>query len=344
MKKHLNTLFVTTQGAYLAKEGETVLVRVEGKTRLRVPIHNLAGIVCFGNVGSSPYLLGFCGRRAVSVSFLTERGRFLARVVGPTSGNVLLRREQYRRADDPASSGQLARAIVAAKISSSRALLVRAARDRTAEGTESTELGGAVVKLKQLLSELNNMGEVDSIRGIEGAAARAYFGVFNHLILHQKKPFRFEGRSRRPPLDSLNALLSFSYTLLLHDVVSALESSGLDPAVGFLHRDRPGRPSLALDLMEEFRAFLADRLVLSLINLQQVKEGGFELSDSGGVWMNDTTRKSVIAAYQKRKDTEIVHPFLGEKTTVGMVFHLQALLLARFLRGDLDAYPPFVMK
>ena len=344
MKKHLNTLFVTTQGAYLAKDGETVRVKVEGGTRLRVPIHNLGGIVCFGNVGCSPYLLGFCGRRGVAVSFLTERGRFLARVVGPTSGNVLLRREQYRRADDASSSAAIARAIVAAKVTNSRSVLARAARERSSDADGAVELRTAMVKLRQLLGELERLSELDSIRGIEGAAARAYFEVFDHLILAPGDDFVFAGRSRRPPGDRVNALLSFCYTLLRHDVGAALESVGLDPAVGFLHRDRPGRSGLALDLMEEFRAFLADRLVLSLINLRQVKGKGFEIGESGGVWMDEATRKEVLVAYQNRKQDELTHPFLGEKTTVGMLFHLQALLLARFLRGDLDGYPPFVMQ
>jgi CRISP-associated protein Cas1 len=308
-----------------------------------VPIHNLEGIVCFGNVGCSPYLMGFCGRNNVTLSFLSERGRFLARVVGPTSGNVLLRREQYRRADEPASSAEIARAIVTAKVASSRSFLVRAARERP-EGAGADALRAAGDRLRQLLGELGRATELDSVRGLEGLAARVYFEVFDHLIVHQKDDFRFAGRSRRPPGDLVNALLSFVYTLVRHDLTSALESTGLDPAVGFLHRDRPGREGLALDLMEEFRSFLADRLVISLINRRQVKAGGFEHGESGGVWMDDDTRKEVLVAYQNRKQEEITHPFLDEKTTVGMLFQLQALLLARFLRGDLDGYPPFVAK
>jgi CRISPR-associated protein Cas1 len=342
MKRHLNTLYVTTQGAYLAKDGETVLVRVDGETRLRVPIHNLGGIVCFGNVSASPFLLGFCARRDVAVSFLTERGRFLARVLGSTSGNVLLRREQYRRADDPNASADIARAIVTAKVANSRTLLQRALRDHA--GADAEALKRACIRLAQLLGDLQRTPELDSIRGVEGMAARVYFEVFDQLILHQKEDFAFNGRSRRPPLDNVNALLSFGYTLLRHDVEAALESVGLDPAVGFLHRDRPGRPGLALDLMEEFRPFLVDRLALSLINLKQVKGSGFTRSETGGVWMDDGTRKEVLVAYQKRKQDEITHPFLGEKTTVGLLFHLQALLMARYLRGDLDGYPPFVAK
>ncbi len=344
MKKHLNTLFVTTQGSYLAKDGETVLVRVDGETRLRVPIHNLGGIVCFGNVGCSPFLLGFCGRRDVAVSFLTERGRFLARVTGPTSGNVLLRREQYRRSDNAAAAAEIARAIVAAKVTGSRAVLVRAVRERSTDDKARAALRDAVLKLKQLIDELGRLSELDRIRGIEGAAARVYFGVFDHLILQQKDQFRFQGRSRRPPLDRMNALLSFCYTLLRHDVAAALECVGLDPAVGFLHRDRPGRLGLALDLMEEFRAFFADRLALSLVNRKQVQGKGFEIGESGAVWMAEATRKELLIAYQKRKQDEICHPFLEETTTIGMLFHLQALLFARHLRGDVDGYPPFSMR
>ena len=343
MKRHLNTLYVTTQGAYLAKDGETVLVRVDGETRLRVPIHNLGGIVCFGNVSCSPFLLGFCARRDVAVTFLTERGRFLARVLGSTSGNVLLRREQYRRADDPAGSAEIARAIVTAKVAGSRVLLKRSLRDH-AGAADQEALEHASTRLTHMLGELQRTSELDSVRGLEGMAARIYFQVFNELILHQKEDFAFNGRSRRPPLDNVNALLSFCYTLLRHDVEAALESVGLDPAVGFLHRDRPGRPGLALDLMEEFRPFLVDRLVLSLINLKQVKGSGFTHGETGGVWMDDDTRKEVLVAYQKRKQAEITHPFLGEKTTVGLLFHLQALLMARYLRGELDGYPPFVAK
>lgn len=343
MKRHQNTLYVTTQGAYLAKEGETVLVRVEQETRLRLPIHTLGGIVCFGQVSLSPFLLGFCGERGVAVSFLTERGRFLARMQGPTTGNVLLRREQYRRSDNPEATAALARAVVAAKIANSRTALLRSARDRP-ELSGNEALKSAATSLAADLGRLPREPTVDGIRGIEGNAARSYFSVFDHLVSQQKEEFFFRERSRRPPLDNLNALLSFLYTLLRHDVEAALESVGLDPQVGFLHRDRPGRPSLALDLMEELRAPFADRVALSLVNLKQVQASGFRASESGGIAMDDDTRKTVLVGYQKRKQEELTHPFLGEKTTVGLVPHLQALLLARHLRGDLDGYPPFVWK
>lgn len=340
MKHHLNTLFVTTQGAYLAKEGEAVQVRVEGETRMRVPIHNLAGIVCFGTVAASPYLLGLCGERGVAVSFLTEHGRFLARVQGETSGNVLLRRAHYRQADDPAASAGIARAVVTAKVANCRRVLVRAASRVPAASREAVE--GATARLAAHLAELGREGApLDTVRGLEGVAARDYFEAFDHLVLHQKEAFFFRQRSRRPPLDNLNALLSFLYALLRHDVAAALEATGLDPAVGFLHRDRPGRPGLALDLMEELRPFLADRLALALVNRRQVRAEGFERGESGAVLMDEATRKTVLAAWQQRKAEELTHPFLGEKITVGLIPHLQARLLARHLRGDLDGYPPF---
>jgi len=343
MKRLQNTLYVTTQGAYLAKEGEAVVVRVEKESRLHVPIHMLGSIVCFGQVTASPFLLGFCGERGVGVSFLSANGRFLARVEGPVSGNVLLRRAQYRRSDDPRASADLARSIVGAKIANSRTVLLRAVRDRP-QSAGADALRGAAAALAQHVTSLPEGLPLDAVRGIEGSAARAYFEVFDHLVTQQKEHFFFRERSRRPPLDNLNALLSFLYTLLCHDVEAALETVGLDPAAGFLHRDRPGRPSLALDLMEELRAFLADRLALSLINLQQVRPADFEKKESGGVVMNDEARKTVLVAYQKRKQEEIVHPFLGEKAAVGLLPHLQAALLARHLRGDLDGYPPFFWK
>lgn len=343
MKRHLNTLFVTTQDAYLAKEGEAVVVRVQRETKLRVPIHTLGGIVCFGRVSCSPYLMGLCGERGVALSFLTERGRFLARVHGYTPGNVLLRREQYRRADDQRAATEIARPMVLAKIINSRSVLLRGVRDHGGS-SDSAALRNAAVHLERCLSEVQAAPALDVLRGAEGEAARVYFAVFDHLLTTQKDEFSFHERSRRPPLDKVNSLLSFLYAMLAHDARAACEAAGLDPAVGFLHRDRPGRPGLALDLMEEFRAPLADRLALSLINRRQVQGSGFRLAASGGIQMDDATRRTVLVAYQKRKQEEIRHPFLGEKTTVGLLLHLQARLLARYLRGDLEAYPPFIVK
>jgi len=341
MKKHLNTLFVTTQGAYLAKEGESVIVRVEKQTRLRIPVHTLGGIVCFGNVGCSPFLMGFCAERDVAISFLSEYGRFLARVQGPVSGNVLLRREQYRKADDMTFSAQMARSVLTGKVANCRTVLQRALRDHS-DKLDTDQVSQASRQISG--SRLQEDVPLNSLRGIEGDAAHVYFKVFDHLITSQKQDFFFQDRNRRPPLDNVNCLLSFLYTLVMHDVRSALESVGLDPAVGFLHRDRPGRPGLALDLMEEFRPFIADRLTLSLINLSQVQKKGFKKSESGAVLMDDETRKTVLVAYQKRKQDEIMHPFIEEKVTIGLLFHTQALLLARYLRSDLDGYPPFIWK
>jgi CRISPR-associated protein Cas1 len=343
MKKHLNTLFVTTQGAYLAKDGETVAVRIEGEVRLRVPVHTLDSIVCFGNVSASPYLMGFCAERDVTLSFCTEHGRFLARVLGPVSGNVLLRREQYRRADEPAFCADMARSCVTGKVANCRYVLQRALRDHGERLADPDAVQEAVDHLSASLRRLRDELDLDAVRGVEGDAARVYFNVFDHLVMTGKKDFFFARRSRRPPLDRMNCLLSFLYTLLMHDVRSALEGVGLDPAVGFLHRDRPGRPGLALDLMEEFRP-VADRLALSLVNRGQLKGRDFITSEGGAVRMRDEARKTLLTTYQKRKQDVLVHPFLEEKMPLGLMFHIQALLLARFLRGDLDGYPPVIWR
>jgi CRISPR-associated protein Cas1 len=339
----MNTLFVTTQGAYLSKEGETVVVKAEDEIRLRLPIHTIGGIVCFGNVLCSPFLLGFCAEQDVAVSFLTENGRFLARVQGPVSGNVLLRRQQYRLADDGVSSAGIARCILTGKLANCRAVLQRTLRDH-AEKVNGDAIRAASNSLKAGLQAIQSERSLNVLRGIEGESAHAYFSVFNQMIVAQKEDFVFEARNRRPPLDNVNCLLSFLYTLVMHDVRSALEAVGLDPAVGFLHRDRPGRPGLALDLMEEFRPLIADRLALSLINLTQVQKKGFRKLETGAVLMDDDTRKSVLVAYQKRKQDEIMHPFIEEKVSLGLLFHVQALLMARHVRGDLDGYPPFIWK
>ncbi len=343
MRHLLNTLYVTTQGAYLARDGETVAVRVEHETRLRVPLHTLGGIVCFGQVSCSPPLMQLCAERGVRISFLSENGRFWARVEGPVSGNVLLRRQQYRWADDLGQSAEIARAVVTAKIANQRTVLLRALRDHQGMAAGS-EVKAAGDELGRTLAVLQKPHSLDSVRGMEGDAARRYFGVFDHLIVARKEEFFFQERSRRPPLDNMNALLSFLYTLLVHDIRSALETVGLDPAVGFLHRDRPGRPSLALDLMEELRPVLADRLALSLVNRQQVKGKGFKTTETGAVVMDDETRKEVLVAYQKRKQEELQHPFIDEKVALGLLPYVQALLLSRYLRGDLDGYPPYFWK
>ncbi len=344
MKKFLNTLFVTTQGAYLFKDGQTVAIKVDNQVKMRIPVHTIGGIICFGKVSCSPYLMGFCSESNVAISFLTENGRFLAKVQGPVSGNVLLRRQQYRMADDSTATAQIAGSCIIGKISNSNTVLKRAMRDH-GEKIDTDSLEHVAGRLGQYLNkDLLHDNNLDKIRGIEGDSAHLYFSVFDHLVLDQKEDFNFHGRNRRPPLDNINCLLSFLYTILSHDVRSAVEAVGLDPAVGFLHRDRPGRYGLALDLMEEFRPFIADRLALSLINRKQLKGDGFVKKESGAVLMDDETRKIVLSAYQKRKQETIMHPFINEKIDIGALFFIQALLLARHVRGDIDGYPPFIWK
>lgn len=338
MRRLLNTLYVTAPNSYLARDGETIVVRVEDEVKLRLPIHNLEGIVCFGYAGASPALMALCCERGVGLSFLTEHGRFLARVSGKVSGNVLLRRQQHRRTEDLEASNNLAKRFVVAKIHNSRTSLQRAARDHA---HTQEPLSGTIQRLSNVITRVMDSPSLDVLRGMEGEAAAEYFGVFDHLIVAQKDEFSFLSRVRRPPTDKVNAMLSFVYTLLAHDLASALETVGLDPQMGFLHRDRPGRAGLALDLMEELRPYLADRLVLSLINRRQISAGGFLQKENGAVIMEPDTRKAVLEAWQKRKQEEIEHPFLNEKIPIGLLPYTQAMLLARHLRGDLDDYPPF---
>jgi len=343
MRPLLNTLFVTSNGSYLKKEGESVTVLQGKEVKFRMPLHNLGSIVCMARCTCSPALLGLCGKKGVSVTFLTPTGRFLARLQGPVSGNVLLRTRQYRIAEDLPSAIEIARSMILAKIYNCRVSLQRACRDHHIDAVPRV-LSGAITRINGYLQEAKTEKNLERLRGLEGYASRLYFQSFNYLIVSQKDCFYFTSRNRRPPLDRVNALLSFVYTLLLHDVSSALESVGLDPAVGFLHRLRPGRLSLALDLMEEFRPSYADRLVLTMINLKQISGNDFEQTASGGIWLNESGRKKVIIAYQKRKQDELTHPYLSEKMPLGMCFFAQALLLARYLRGDLDAYPAFFWK
>ena len=343
MRKLLNVIYITSPEAYLAKEGDTVLVLIGEEVKLRIPIHNLEGIVCFGYTGASPALMHLCAERGVALSFLSESGKFLARVSGRVNGNVLLRRKQYRQSDSPEESLQLAKSFVMGKLFNCKCVLQRFLRDHNESGDSLSILNGVKILSVQLQKTVNSK-KLDILRGVEGEGARTYYGVFDNLILDSKDTFRFLGRSRRPPLDPVNALLSFLYTLLAHDCTAALETVGLDPQVGFLHRERPGRPSLALDLMEELRPYLVDRFVLSLINNRQVAPKDFAIKETGGVLMTDETRKKVISAWQKRKQEELIHPFLGEKIPIGLIPYAQSLLLARHLRGDIEAYPPFLMK
>src|SRR5665213_1776881 len=343
MRQFLNSLYVTTQGAWLACDGQSVDVRVKKESKMRVPIQTLASIVCFGQVSCSPFLLGRCAEHGVKVAFLTENGRFLARVEGPVSGNVLLRRRQYQWADLPEHASSVTYSIVLAKLANCRGLLLRGARD-SAPGEGAKALDRAAKRMAHLADELKPTLPVPELRGYEGEAARTYFSVFDHLIVGDKENFFLRNRSRRPPLDNVNALLSLVYTLLTHDMTAALETVGLDPAVGYLHVERPGRPSLALDLVEELRPVIADRLALTLINRRQVAADGFARAETGGVVMSDATRKEVLVAYQKRKQEEMVHPFVQEKIPFGIVPFVQATLLARHLRGDLGSYPSFLWK
>ena len=341
MKKMLNTLFVTKQNAYLRKDGETVVVELEKQVLLRLPIHNLNGIVTFGNVMTSPHLLNLCAERGVCVSMMSEHGRFLARVEGPVSGNVLLRLAQMRAYEDKEHKCDLARSFVIGKLYNARIALMRRMRDH---GETPGLVQGVACQLDVLRRVRASEPDVARVRGLEGEAAAGYFGCFNDLLVAQREDFSIASRNRRPPLDPMNALLSYLYTLLAHECRGALEGVGLDPQIGFLHEVRPGRPALALDLMEEFRVVLADRMALSLVNLRQLTRKDFNVTESGAVQMGDEARKTVLTAWQKKKQEMVEHPFLKEKVPVGLLPHAQALLLARHLRGDLDAYPPFLMK
>lgn len=309
-------------------------------------MHTIGAVVCFGQVAVSAPLMGAASEAGIRITHLTENGRFLARVEGPVSGNVLLRRTQYRWADDPERQAGIVKSILAGKILNQRTVVERALRDHgdALPSDDKAKLEAASERLRYIVRRLEVPLTVDELRGAEGEAGQTYFSVFDHLVRGEKPLFAFHGRSRRPPLDATNALLSFIYVLLTTDMRSALEANGLDPAVGYLHADRPGRPSLALDLVEEFRPFVADRLALSLINRRQIDERAFRRLENGATLLSEDGRKQVIAAYQERKRDEIQHPYLGEKITVGLLWFCQAQLLARHLRGDLDAYPPFIWR
>lgn len=343
MRKLLNTLYVTSPDVYLSLDGENVVVFREEEILLRVPLHTLESILYFGYKGASPALMGACAQRNIRLSFLTPNGRFLAAACGRSRGNVLVRTEQVRVADDLQVRVSYARNFLFGKVYNARWMLERAVRDHGLR-LEGTRVKQVSLQLAAALPEIRGCSDEERLRGLEGAAAEQYFGVFDHLILQNKEDFFFRGRNRRPPLDNVNALLSFVYTLLEHDCSSALEAVGLDAYIGFLHRERPGRTSLAEDLMEELRSVMADRFVLTLINNRLVSPKGFEKQESGAVRMDDETRKTLLTAWQKKKQEEITHPFLGEKIPWGLVPYVQAMLLNRCLRGDLDEYPPFLWK
>lgn len=337
MKKLQNCLYITRDGAYLHKERETLVIdqKTDGEKQrlMQVPIHSIGHIFCFGNVLVSPQLMGFCGERGTGLAFFNQFGKFQARVVGTQTGNVLLRRAQFSVKEE--TSVELTRNIIAAKVRSSRAVLQRHLRNHG----DSSEVIAACKRLKQIIEQLPAINKIDQLRGLEGDAASNYFGVFDQLIVNEA--FSFFGRSRRPPKDAVNALLSFLYAILGKEVSGALQGVGLDPQVGFLHVERPGRDSLAQDLLEEFRAPVVDRLVLSLINRQQVNPGHFKADMLGGITMTDDGRKLVLQAYQSKKQEQITHPFLNEKIDIGLLPHVQAMLMARYIRGDLAHYPPY---
>ena len=343
MRKLLNTLYVTSENSYLSLDGENIVI-YENQTELgRLPLHNLEGIVSFGYRGTSPALMGACADRGISLCYLTPQGKFLARVSGKVRGNVILRAQQYESSKDDAVSMEIARHCIAGKVYNARWVLERALRDHPMQ-IDVERVKAASNQLKDSLTWVRNSQTKDQLRGYEGEAASIYFGVFDELILQQKKDFSFDGRNKRPPLDNVNAMLSFVYTLLTNTITSALESVGLDPCVGYLHTERPGRASLSLDLIEELRAIMADRFVVSLINKKIVNGKNFTKKENGAVLMDDDLRKRLLTEWQNRKKDVITHPYLGEKVEWGMVPYTQAMLLARYLRGDLDSYPVFLWK
>lgn len=340
MRKLLNTLYVTTPEAYLSKDGLNVVVSVEKEERFRIPIINVESIVTFGYMGASPGLMKLCADNNVSLVFMTPQGRFIGRIQGATRGNVLLRKKQYSLSEDENVSLHLARLFIAGKVYNTRSVLQRYIRDNGAD----EDVESVIKQLDWRKNRILQARDIDTLRGEEGQAANSYFDVFDHLILHQKEDFPFHGRSRRPPKDEVNAMLSFVYTLIANDVAAALESVGLDPYVGFMHTLRPGRTSLALDMMEELRAYLGDRLVLTIINRKQITKKDFIRQGDESFVMTADCRKELLSSWQKRKKEMIEHPYLKEKIPIGLIPYTQALLLARYLREDLDDYPVFLMK
>lgn len=339
-----NTLYITTPEAYLRLEGDTVCVMVEEEKRLQVPLHHLAALVLTDHVMLSPALLGRCAEEGRSVVWLTRSGRFSARLEGPVSGNILLRQAQFRAADDPAQSLTLAKAAVAGKLRNSRQLLLRGARE-SADHTEKETLASVARQIGNQIRKIPAVADLDELRGLEGDTARQYFEALPLVMKPQvRADFPFDCRSRRPPRDRFNALISFLYALATGDCRAALETVGLDPQLGFLHVVRPGRPALALDLVEEFRAPLADRLALTLVNRSQIQPKHFDEREGGAVLLNDEGRKLVITAWQARKQEEVSHPLLKQTVPVGLLPQTQARLLARKLRGDVAHYVPYLQR
>jgi CRISPR-associated protein Cas1 len=343
MRKLLNVLYVNTPDCHLTLKQENVYVMQEGESLLHTPLLNLEGIVTFGRTGATPALMGECAARGIPLTFMAPNGRFLATLHGPEQGNITLRKQQYRISDDERQSARYARHFIFGKLHNAKWILERAARDYPLR-LDAEQLKAAAAQQSALYEEVLACEDLGELRGLEGKAAAAYFGQFDSLILQKSDAFRFETRSRRPPLDPVNALLSFAYSLLSQECKAALSAVGLDAYAGFLHRDKPGRASLAQDLMEELRGVMADRFILTLINRREILPADFITSDSGAVSLKDAARKTFLAAWQTRKQEIITHPFLNEKLEWGLVPHAQALLLARAIRGDLDAYPPFLWK
>ena len=343
MKKLLNTLYITSPDRYLSLDGETVVILSDGKEIGRVPLHNLERIMTFGYTGASPALMGKCANDGIELIFMSGSGRFLARVEGEVSGNVLLRRQQYRFADDIEKSLEIARNIICAKLFNSRWTVERTLRDHSLR-IDTEKFAHCSELLKSSSKNALEAADMDTLRGIEGEGAQVYFSVFNDMILQQKDDFCFTVRNKRPPRDFVNAMLSFAYSLATSMCTSSLAAVGLDPYVGFMHTDRPGRRSLALDLVEEFRAPLCDRFVITMINKRIISPSDFEKREDGAVLLTESGRKTFISSWQKRKSDELKHPFLDEKLEWGMLPYSQAWLLARYIRGDLDSYPPFMWK
>lgn len=343
MRKLLNTLFVTQPGVYLSLDGDNIVLLKEKERLGRVPLHNLESIITFGYTGASPALMGYCAERDISIVFLTMNGRYLARVIGMSRGNVVLRKKQYRISDDEEQSALIARNFIVGKVFNNKWMIERMTRDHPMR-VDVTQFKEVSQQLSEILKEIMNCTNLESLRGWEGQAAIAYNKIFDQMILQQKDSFYFKLRTRRPPQDNVNAMLSFAYILLANDVASALETVGLDAYVGFLHRDRPGRVSLALDVMEELRGIYADKFVLTLINNKVLQDTDFIKKENGAVLMKDEARKKFVAAWQNKKQDKLTHPYLKEKIMWGLVPYAQALLLARYLRGDLDEYPPFLWK
>ena len=343
MRQFLNTLFILNENAYLSLDGENVVVNCNKAEIGRVALHTLEGILCFSYAGASPALMGKCGNMGIDLCFFSPRGQFLARTVGEERGNVLLRQTQYEISASEARSCIYARSFILGKVYNARWVLERATRDHP-QRVPVEQLKHTSAQLAAALPLLETCEDLEQLRGLEGEAAQRYFNQFNALILQQNDVFSFTTRSRRPPLDNVNALLSFAYALLANDCAAALSGVGLDPYVGFLHRARPGRRSLALDLMEELRAVYADRFVLSCINQKIMTAKHFEKQENGAVLLTDDGRRAFLNAWQQKKRETITHQFLKEKLCWGLVPYVQALLLARTLRGDLDIYPPFFWK